>query len=139
MIARVIIATACLAVPLSALAAQPDLQPGNWEYTNVTRFEGMPMPDQMHSHTECLTQEDIDRGAALFTETEGCEVTSMDMRSEGVTYSMVCTQEGMTMNMDGDLRFMGDRANGTVEARMQGPTGPMRMHIKLEGRRIGDC
>jgi hypothetical protein len=66
-------------------------------------------------------------------------VTSMDMRSEGVTYSMVCTQEGMTMNMDGDLRFMGDRANGTVEARMQGPTGPMRMHIKLEGRRIGDC
>lgn len=137
--ARIIIAAACLATPLAAFATQPDLQPGQWEYTNVTRFEGLPMPNQMHTQSECITQEDIDRGGALLTETEGCEVSSMDMRRSGVTYSMVCTQQGVAIRMNGDIRFMGDRADGTMTAHMEGPTGPMRMHIELEGRRIGDC
>lgn len=136
--ARIIVA-ACLAAPLAVLATQPDLQPGRWEYTSVTRFEGMPMPEQMHTQSECLTQEDIDRGGALLTETEGCEVSDLDMRRSGVTYSMVCTQQGLAIHMDGDIRFRGDRADGTMNAQMEGPTGPMRMHIRLEGRRIGDC
>ena len=127
----------CLALP--ALATEPDIRPGQWEYTNITRFENMPVPDQTHTQTECITRQDIERGGAFLDDVEECEVSDMDMRASGMTYSMICREQGVEIHMDADIRFMGDRAEGTMDAHMDSPMGPMRMLIELKGRRIGDC
>ncbi|HSP00620.1 MAG TPA: DUF3617 domain-containing protein [Thioalkalivibrio sp.] len=126
-------------ISLPALAVEPNIEPGQWEYTNVTTFEGVPMPDQTHSAQECVTAEDIKKGEAFLEEAEECQVTNMDMRRDGMTYTMVCTQQGMEMHMDADMRFGGDTVNGTMRTRMDTPMGPMNMNMKIQGRRIGDC
>jgi hypothetical protein len=136
---RPILAALALCLALPALAAQPNILPGQWEYTNVTRFENMPIPEQTHTGTECVTRSDIESGEAFVDDAENCEVTNKDLRASGMTYSMVCREQGVEVHMDADIRFMGDRAEGTMDARMDGPMGPMRMHIELSGRRIGDC
>lgn len=136
---RPLFAALCLIMTMPALAVDPDIRPGQWEYTNVTRFEGMPMPDQTHTHTECVTPSDIEKGAGFLEDAENCDVTSMDMRRSGMTYTMVCREQGAEIRMDGDIRFMGDRADGKLNAQMDSPMGPMKMKIELAGRRIGDC
>ena len=131
---------AAVLLPLSALAVEPNIQPGEWELNSVTTFPGTPMPEQTESSRECVTAEDLAEGLAFDVDVEGCEITDMDLREEGMSYSMSCQDdEGFEMTMDAELRFMGDRTDGTMEANMLTPVGPMEMQMELEGRRIGDC
>lgn len=131
---------AAVVLPLSALAVEPNIQPGEWELNSVTTFPGTPMPEQTESSRECVTAEDLAEGLAFDVDVEGCEITDMDLREEGMSYSMSCQDdEGFEMTMDAELRFMGDRTDGTMEANMLTPMGPMAMQMELEGRRIGDC
>jgi len=124
---------------LPAMAEQANIQPGQWEYTNVSRFEGLPMPEQTYTHRECITMEDIEKGEAFLENPENCKVTNMDLRRDGMNYALVCTQQGMTMDMNAQMRFMGDRVEGKMLAKMQGPMGPMQMHMDIKGQRVGDC
>ena len=124
---------------LPAFAAEPNITPGQWEYTNVTRFEGMPMPEQTHSNRECITMEDIKKGEAFLEAPEDCQVTHMDLRRDGMQYAMECTQQGVRMKMNADMRFRGNEVDGTMRADMDTPMGPMSMHMNITGRRIGDC
>ncbi|TVP86555.1 MAG: DUF3617 family protein [Thioalkalivibrio sp.] len=127
-------------LPLSALAVEPNIQPGEWELNSVTTFPGTPMPEQRETSRECVTAEDVADGLAFDMDVEGCEITDMDLREEGMTYSMSCQDdEGFEMTMDAELLFMGDRTEGTMEANMLTPMGPMEMQMELDGRRIGDC
>ena len=131
---------ALFVVPLTALAAEPNLQPGEWEFTATTTFPGTPMPEQKETTRECVTAEDLKDGLTFEVDVEECDVTEMDIREDGMNYSMTCHHEdGMDMVMDAEMRFLGDRVEGTMDARMTTPMGPMHMRIELEGRRIGDC
>jgi hypothetical protein len=127
-----------LALPLAAVAAEPNIQPGEWEMTTTTTFPGTPMPAQRQSSRQCLTPEDL---SGLFeVDVEECEMTEMDMRSDGMTYVMTCAQEeGFAMTMHAEMRFLGDRSEGSMTAEMNTPMGPMQMEMLLEGTRIGDC
>lgn len=127
-------------LPLTALAVEPNIQPGEWELNSMTTFPGTPMPEQTESSRECVTEEDIAEGLAFDVDVEGCEITDMDLRDDGMTYSMSCQDdEGFEMTMDAELHFLGDRTEGTMEAQMRTPMGPMEMRMELDGRRIGDC
>ncbi len=137
---RSLVLAAAALLPLNALAVEPNIQPGEWELNSVTTFPGTPMPEQRESSRECVTAEDLADGLAFDVDVEGCEITDMDMREDGMTYSMSCQDdEGFEMTMDAELLFMGDRTEGTMEARMLTPMGPMEMLMELDGRRIGDC
>lgn len=137
---RSLVLAAAALLPLNALAVEPNIQPGEWELNSVTTFPGTPMPEQRESSRECVTTEDLADGLAFDVDVEGCEITDMDMRDDGMTYSMSCQDdEGFEMTMDAELLFMGDRTEGTMEARMLTPMGPMEMFMELDGRRIGDC
>ncbi|MFO8153122.1 DUF3617 domain-containing protein [Thioalkalivibrio sp.] len=131
---------AAAVLPLSALAVEPNIQPGEWELNSVTTFPGTPMPEQTESSRECVTAEDLAEGLAFDVDVEGCEITDMDLREGGMNYSMSCQDdEGFEMTMDAELLFMGDQTEGTMQAQMLTPMGPMEMHMELDGRRIGDC
>ncbi len=131
---------ALLAIPVAALAVQPNIQPGEWEMSTITSFPGTPMPEQRESTRECVTSEDVQQGLAFEVDVEECELTDMDVRDDGMTYTMTCQHEdGMDMVMNAEMQFLGDRVEGTMDAQMVTPMGPMEMSVHLKGQRVGDC
>ncbi len=132
-----------LLAPVVASADQPNIQPGEWEYENVTTFEGdMEIPDQTETSRECVTQDDIDEGVVTPDEAEmgECEIIDKRVSSSSMSYSMVCVDgEGGEMTMDADIEFHGDRVTGVIRGDMETPMGEMQVETRMDGRRIGDC
>jgi hypothetical protein len=52
---------------------------------------------------------------------------------------MVCRAEGGEATIDGEMRFMGEQIEGTVDILTQSPMGELTMNTVIEGERIGDC
>lgn len=132
---------AAMTLPLTAVAEDPNIQPGMWKYDNTVSVQAdFPFPDQNHSNEECVTIEDVERGDAFLDDVDECEVTEKEITRDHMTYAMVCnTGDGMTMTMNADMKFMGDRVSGTITGQMESPMGPMNMRIEMQGERIGDC
>ncbi|MFO8004616.1 DUF3617 domain-containing protein [Thioalkalivibrio sp.] len=138
---RSLVIAAFLAISVTATAAEPNIQPGEWEMTSIATFPGTPMPEQRDSSRECVTSEDLEGLVFdLDLQEEACELTHMDITAERMTYSMTCQHDdGMAMTMDAEMHFLGDRTEGVMDAQMTTPMGPMQMRIELEGQRLGDC
>lgn len=138
-----IAALAVLLAPVAVQAEQPNIQPGEWEYENVTTFEGdMDIPEQRETTTECVTQEDIDEGLIAPDEAEmgECEIIDQNISSSEMTYTMQCVdEEGGQMTMNAEMQFHGDRATGTIHGDMETAMGQMQVETRMEGQRIGDC
>lgn len=118
----------------------PNIQPGLWELQSTSSFPGSPMPPQTETVRECMTEDDIKDGLKLDIDVDECEVRDLVMRADGMSYGMVCEHDdGMNMEMNATIRFLGDRTDGLMEAEMETPMGPMQMRIELEGHRVGDC
>lgn len=141
MSARIIIAVVAIGLPLAVVAVEPNIQPGEWEYRNTMSFDAdTGIPDQTHEHRSCITVDDLREGDAFLEDTGDCTVSNMDMSSSGMTYTMECSgADGVEMTMNADMRFMGDRAQGTMYSEMSSGMGVMTMQIDIEGRRVGDC
>lgn len=139
---RHLVLALALSVPLAGYAETPNVQPGQWEYVNKTSFKGqMGIPDQEHSHTECVTLDQIERGRAFLDDMpDECEISNMEMGQSAMSYDMACTQPGGTrMDMSFNMEFMGDRVDGVVTGDMETPMGQMNMNVDVQGRRVGDC
>lgn len=136
-------AMAMLAVPLAVHADQPNIQPGEWEYENVTTFSGdMDIPEQRQTTQECVTGEDIDDGLVTPDESAmgDCEITDQQIGRDSMSYSMSCVDpSGGSMTMSANMDFMGDSASGTINGEMESPMGKITVRTQMEGRRIGDC
>lgn len=132
-----------LAAPPILHADGPNIQPGEWEYENVTTFEGdMDIPEQSHTTRECVTQDDIDEGLVTPDEADmgDCEITDRQVSSSSMSYQMHCVDDqGSEMSMSAQMQFMGDRASGTIDGEMDSAMGRMEVRTTMEGRRIGDC
>jgi len=132
-----------LALPMAALADRPNLEAGLWAFTNTTTMEGGPMeiPEEESTYQECVTEEDLDDPEFLLEDMDNCEVSDLEMSSGGMSYSMVCEEPemGMTVTMDSQASFMGDRMEGSMDGKMEGPMGEMTMQVTTEGSRIDDC
>ncbi|WP_018870090.1 MULTISPECIES: DUF3617 family protein [unclassified Thioalkalivibrio] len=138
---RFLIPLALLALPVAAQAETPNLEPGEWEYTHTTTIEGMPqMQDQVEVTRECVTQEDIEKGEDVIEVPEECTLDHVDVRSDGADFAMTCTDpQGGRATMEGEMRFMGTRSEGTMTTDVDSPMGPMTIIMEIEGERIGDC
>ncbi|MCC5865588.1 MAG: DUF3617 family protein [Wenzhouxiangella sp.] len=139
---KTLIASTLLAGLIATAGAQtPNLEPGYWETTATMRGEGgFPMPEQSHSSTDCMTEEDIAKGDAFFEDVEQCEFQRREIRRDGADFEMTCSDpSGMSMKMNATMSFNGDRSSGTIRAELDTPMGPMTMVTTLEGRRIGEC
>lgn len=137
---RVITLAAAFCLCTSAFAAQPNLTPGQWQYETTTVFEGdTPIPEQTDTRTDCLTQEKLDEEDLLQDFGEACDVIEQDIRSDGMDFAVRCDVEGNQTNMNGNMSFMGDSTEGTIDVQAESPMGLMTMHVKMSGSRIGDC
>jgi len=141
MIARLFAVALTASLSAAVSAETPNIEPGNWEYTSRVSFQSQfPIPEQSDTSTNCVTEEDINKGDAFMQEMDGCTITNRDVRSDGVDYSMNCDSgDGTSMTMDASIEFNGDTMEGTISGEMQSPMGPMQMNVAMTGRRIGDC
>ncbi|MDP3533834.1 DUF3617 family protein [Halomonas sp. M1] len=141
MMIRNMAVAAFLAFPMVALAETPNVTPGEWEFVSVTTMSGeMQIPDQTETERQCITQDELDSAEFGFIEEEaGCELLNQDMNADGLSYSMVCRAEGGEATIDGEMRFMGEQIEGTVDIFTQSPMGELTMQTVIEGERIGDC
>jgi len=132
---------AFLAFPMVAQAETPNVTPGEWEFVSVTSMSGdMQIPDQTQTERQCITQEELDSAEFGFIEEEeGCELLSQDMNADGLSYSMVCRADGGEATIDGEMRFMGEQIEGSVDIFTQSPMGELTMNTVIEGERIGNC
>lgn len=132
---------ALLALPLTALADTPNVEPGEWEFTSVTQVSGdMDIPDQTDTQRQCITQDELESADFGFIQEEqGCDLVDQEMDADGLSYSMVCRAEGGEANIDGEMRFLGERIEGNVDILTQSPMGDLNMATEIQGERIGDC
>jgi len=68
-----------------------------------------------------------------------CEVTREEVRTDGANYEMTCVEQGMSIEMNMEMTFMGDRSEGLIISHAETPMGAMKSTIEMSGRRIGDC
>jgi hypothetical protein len=141
MIKKCFIATLMLSVPHLVAAEQPNIEPGEWEYTNVTTFQGpMQMPDQRIVERECVTLEDLQQGEAFLAEIpDECQVSNMRIERDGMSYTMACAEDDAEMVMDVDMTFNGTRLSGNVSSTVGTPMGEMKMNVGIDGQRVGSC
>ncbi|MDT8409657.1 MAG: DUF3617 family protein [Wenzhouxiangellaceae bacterium] len=131
-----------LAVGFSAMAEQPNIEPGMWETTSNLSIESeqFPIPPRSDTSSSCVTAEEIAEGQAFLDDNEECDFTRKDIRADGMDYSMTCeTPDGGRTQMDASMKFNGDSMSGLITGDIESPMGVMKMKIELNGRRIGDC
>ena len=131
-----------VAVSWPAFAAEPDVQPGQWKYTNTTKISGagMDLPEQRQTNTHCVTESDIAEAETFMDDAERCEIAQRSVEADAMSYTMICPdQQGGEMRVQVDMQLMGDRVRGQSEATMQMNGQSMDVVTQIEGRRVGDC
>lgn len=138
-------ALALAGLSTSALAQDPNIEPGMWETTSTVTMNipNMPegsMPPQTQTSSECVSAEDIQSGQAFIEDNEDCTMSDQDLRDDGMTFTMTCgTPDGGEMVMNVDFGFEGDTMSGKVDGQMESAMGAMSMNVEVSGRRTGDC
>ena len=126
----------------TALADDPNIEPGMWETTSTVTLNSpqFSLPPQTQSTSDCVTAEDVAQGDAFLEDNEECEITEKDIRSDGMNYTMTCNNpDGTSMTMNAEMSFDGDTMSGTVDGQMESAMGSMTMEVEVSGRRTGDC
>lgn len=131
-IAAILFAAVMCALPAWAL----DLQPGLYSITTKAEMQGLGMQMPATTMEQCITEQDPVPEAP---EAEGCETTDINISGNTVTYTMVCTQQGMTMESTGKTTYHGDSFEGETTMKMGDASGGMIIDTTVQGRRIGEC
>ncbi|MBY6205855.1 DUF3617 domain-containing protein [Halomonas denitrificans] len=138
-------AVAVASLSLSAVAQEPNIEPGMWETTSTVSLNipNMPegsMPPQTQTESNCITPEDIRDGEAFLADNEECEVADKEISADGMSFTMTCpSPDGSAMTMNADMSFDGDTMSGTVDGQMDSAMGSMTMSVEISGKRTGDC
>ncbi|MCG5514412.1 DUF3617 domain-containing protein [Ectothiorhodospira shaposhnikovii] len=134
------IAGSLLLLSHSALAVDLNIQPGDWEFTNVTRILGnTAFPEHTTTNRQCITADDVARGPEFMDLSEHCDLSNLQVTADTMRYDMTCRENGMEVQMTADMRFQGDRLSGQVNAELEGPMGTMPMQTDITARRMGEC
>jgi hypothetical protein len=132
-----------IAIPILVSAQTPNIIPGQWEYQSTTRMSvgGQSMPPGEVHHQDCVRQEDL-ANPDLFggEELQDCDISGMEQSRSRLRYTLSCPgPDGSPYTMTADIKLRGKTMEGTMSGDMNTPMGPMRMHMDLSGKRIGDC
>lgn len=141
---RALTILAASAVSLPALAQDPDpnLNPGMWETTSTVTIqsEQIPIRPRTDKSSECVTAKKIAEGQAFMENSDDCEFTNKDLRTDGMDYSMICrSPEGGTVTINASMKFDGDSMSGTIDSDIESPRGVTQMNVEVSSKRTGDC
>lgn len=129
----------CTSFAFSAAAADGvNMQEGLWEITSKASIQGMPFDMPPTTYTQCLTKENI-IPQEQNQEQQECKLIDSDISGNTVTWSMACSQNGMTSNISGKISYKGTTMAGTMKVESNTPMGNSLMNMITNGKRIGDC
>ncbi len=142
----IILITLAAGLASAASAQELKVKPGNWETTTTMNMsmtmngQAMNIPPRTMTQTQCMTPEDAKFSPDELTQ-EGCEVSNVKSGERTLSFDMVCTQQGATMNgsMAFELDASGETGTGTMdlEGSMQGAT--MSMTGNTSAKYLGAC
>jgi len=113
----------------AALAAPPPTEPGvYWEQTVEMQMKGFSMPPQ--TMKVCMPKGTWDRPPEPGDGDDNCRMTDVRKSGSRFTWKVKC-KDGTTGS--GDMRFGGDRFEGTTTMN----TGGQTVHMSMKGRRLG--
>ena len=132
------------------------VRPGKWRSTMTFEEISAPnMPPQMaeqmkrsmtagQTSESCLTPEDVKRPKEdFFTGADkSCRYDHFTMGGGKIDAKMRCSQDGASQEMEMAGTYSPDEYDmrmTTVMKGMPGPAGEMRMRMKIEAQRVGDC
>lgn len=119
----------------ASLQASTGIREGLWEMTTTMQMPGAPaqMPPTTMKH--CFTKEDVkDQKNVVTSKNKDCTVTDYKMSGNKVTWAMKCTGKSPG-TFSGVTTFAGDSYSSTMQMQAQG----MKMGMKLNAKRLGDC
>ena len=122
-----------LIFPLFAVAAEPDVKFGLWETTIKTEMAGMPMQQPALTHTQCITKENMVPDNS--PPNSECKMVEKKITGNTATWRMECQGDQGTTEAKGQITYVEDAFDGTIEISTQG----MTITQKLTGKRLGDC
>lgn len=131
------------------------IQPGKW--VSQVRFEEMSMPGMPADTTQrmnemmgagrslesCLSEEDSKRPSeGFFAGNDSCRYERFTMAGGKIDASLRCTGDGVTQLMEMEGSYSPDRYSLRMTSTMEGPPGPagdMKMRMRIDARRVGEC
>lgn len=129
---------AILAAAATTALGQPQMEPGEWEFTNTMTSPMLPAPQTMTTRT-CVKKEDTgDPMRWSGKQSPDCKITPKSKSADSYSWEMACPSSGMRGT--GTARY----GRGTVESemRMSGSStkgDKFDMTTKMSGRRLGPC
>lgn len=131
------------------------VRPGKWESKVTIEDMSMPgMPPQVaaqmkgfagrvEAHQSCLTPEEAKRPKEDFFAgaDENCRYDHFNMGGGKIDAAMKCAREGASQLMQMTGTYSSETYHMAVSTTSsgQGPTAGMKMRMRVDARRIGDC
>jgi hypothetical protein len=116
------------------------MQPGLWEMTLTTNFDGHVQ--KLPVARECVTRRDIDDPIRTLPRPNGtCTLGNVERRYGGrATYDIECRDDGRLLQGRAEIAFAGQRYDGsaTLDATDKG-TRAAPLTLGISARRVGDC
>jgi hypothetical protein len=119
--------------------AQADLQPGNWEMSVTTQFEGAPNAMGPVVQTQCFTAADVrDPHKMLGSAASGCEIVNRRDTGSEFSFELSCSGQ-LQMQGSGRARYTPTTMQADIE--LKGSAGGQRFatRSRISGRRLGAC
>lgn len=128
----------------SVYAEEYNINPGMWETTSKMEVNGMPpemaamMQKPPKVRKECIKDKNYDFKPG--SDAKGCSFQASQQSSKKLNWEITCGGEAGNASGKGEANFNGDSVSGWFEMNMpQGPSGPIQIRHKFEGKRIGSC
>lgn len=147
------VANAAKAAGAGQAGSELKLEPGQWQLITsmkVLEAEGMPdaakaqmkgMMERTASSFQCIKPEDVQKPNIFAGQNSGrCKYDSFEMKGGKISAVMTCPGQGggaMKMTMDGDYAPRSYNVTATMDMAASGQS--MKMQMKTQGNRIGEC
>lgn len=136
---------ALLVVLSAAVFAQGPRRDGRWEVTMQMEMPGMPSAMPPFTVEQCVTKEqanDPQRSVPQQPQRGGaqsdCKVEDYKMTGSKVSWTMRCTTP-QPMTGAGEMTYSDNAYTGMMTMNMERGGQPMKMTMKMTGKRLGDC
>ena len=124
-------------VPVHALA---DLQPGNWEMSVTTQFQGAPNAMGPVVQTQCFSADDVRNPHKVLESaaTSGCEFSNQRDTGNEYTFDLKCAGQ-IQMTGSGRARYTGSTMQADIELKGNAAGQEFSTRSHISGRRLGAC
>ena len=142
---RTIVSIAALGVLSVAVFAQGPRRDGKWAVTMQMEMPGMPGTMPPFTSEQCVTKEQADDPQRAVPQQpqrgrgqSDCKTEDYKASGNKVTWTMRCTTP-QPMTGTGEVTYTENAYTGVMTMNMERGGQPMKMTMKMSGKRLGDC